>query len=78
MAIASYAEPASETARLGKLAEYQILDTPPEKEFDQITQIAAKLIGVPISLVSLIDRDRQWFKARYRLGATKTPREQAF
>ena len=69
---------ASETARLGKLAEYQILDTDPEREFDEIVQVAAKLIGTPISLVSLIDRDRQWFKARYGLGATQTPREQAF
>lgn len=68
----------SEINRLGKLAEYQILDTPPESEFDEITQIAAKLIGTPISLVSLIDRDRQWFKARYGLTATETPRDQAF
>lgn len=72
------APPFSEISRLGKLAEYQILDSPPEREFDEITQIAAKLINVPISLVSLVDRDRQWFKARYGLGATETPREHAF
>jgi GAF domain-containing protein len=69
---------ASEINRLGKLADYQILDTPPEREFDEITQIAAKLIGTPISLVSLIDRDRQWFKARYGLNASETPVEHAF
>ncbi len=69
---------ASELSRLGKLAEYQILDTPSERAFDEITEIAAKLLGVPISLVSLIDKDRQWFKARYGLGATETPREHAF
>ncbi len=69
---------ASETARLGKLVEYLILDTPPEREFDEIVEVAAKLLGAPISLVSLIDRDRQWFKARYGLDATETPREQAF
>jgi len=69
---------ASETARLGKLAEYQILDTDPEREFDEIVQVAAKLLGTPISLISLIDRDRQWFKARYGLGASQTPREHAF
>ena len=72
------ASSAAETSRLGKLAEYQILDTPPERVFDEITQVAAKLIGVPISLVSLIDRDRQWFKARYGLNAIETPREHAF
>jgi len=69
---------ASEISRLGKLAEYQVLDTAPEKEFDEITQVAAALLGTPISLVSLVDRDRQWFKARYGLGAEQTPREQAF
>jgi hypothetical protein len=77
MQIASTAS-TSEISRLGKLAEYQILDSPPEAEFDEITQIAAKMIGTPISLVSLIDRDRQWFKARYGLSATETPRDQAF
>ncbi len=78
MTVVALASPSSETARLGKLAEYQILDTPPEKEFDEITQIAAKLIGAPISLVSLVDRDRHWFKARYGLNAIETPREYAF
>ena len=77
-AIMTAASSASELSRLGKLAEYQILDTSPEREFDEITEIAAKLIGVPILLVSLIDKDRQWFKARYGLGATETPREHAF
>ena len=75
-----HASPTSsaELSRLGKLAEYQILDTPAEPEFDEIVEIAATLIGTPISLVSLIDRDRQWFKARYGLGAPQTPRDQAF
>lgn len=69
---------AAELSRLGKLAEYQVLDTSPEKEFDEIVQVAAELLGTPISLVSLVDRDRQWFKARYGLSATETPREHAF
>jgi hypothetical protein len=72
------ASSASEVSRLGKLAEYQILDSAPEADFDEIVQVAAKLLGTPISLVSLIDKDRQWFKARYGLGATETPRERAF
>ena len=78
MVTATSSSSISETARLGKLAEYLILDTPPEKEFDEIVRVAARLIGVPISLVSLIDRDRQCFKARYGLDAAETPREQAF
>ena len=78
MASAASFTSASETARLGKLAEYMVLDTPPEKEFDDIVQIAAKLTGSSISLVSLIDRERQWFKARYGLEPTETPRELAF
>jgi GAF domain-containing protein len=68
----------SEVARLAKLADYQILDTPPERDFDDIAAAAARLFGVPISAVSLIDRDRQWFKARYGLAAAETPRAQAF
>ena len=68
----------SETARLAKLFDYQILDTPPEREFDEITVAVARLFNVPMAAVSLIDRDRQWFKARYGIGASETPREQAF
>ncbi|MBY0509312.1 MAG: GAF domain-containing protein [Rhodospirillaceae bacterium] len=75
---ASASDSASEAARLAKLLDYQILDTAPEQEFDEVTEIAAKLLGTPISLVSLIDKDRQWFKARYGLGAAETPRDQAF
>lgn len=69
---------ATELSRLGKLAEYQILDSEPEKEFDDIVQVAAALLGTPMSVVSLIDRDRQWFKARYGIGGSETPREHAF
>lgn len=58
MATVTSTASALENARLGKLIEYLILDTPPEKEFYEIVQVAAKLIGTPISLVSLIDRER--------------------
>jgi len=54
----------NDTARLEALARYQILDTPPEEQFDDITQLCADSLNVPIALVSLVDRDRQWFKAR--------------
>lgn len=70
--------PENESDRLQKLLDYQILDTEPEKAFDRITRIVAETINVPISLVSLVDADRQWFKSRYGLNAEQTPREIAF
>lgn len=70
--------PDNEAQRLDRLHRYQILDTPPEKAFDRITRIVAETIGVPIALVSLIDHDRQWFKSKYGLDASETPRDLAF
>lgn len=67
-----------EERRLAVLREYQILDTPPEALYDSFTRVAAEIAGAPISLVSLIDRDRQWFKSRVGLESTSTPRDQAF
>ena len=51
-----------EAARLAALGRYEILDTPPEPAFDRITQLVRSILGVPMSVVSLIDCDRQWFK----------------
>lgn len=76
MSIASI--PANEEQRLAALARYAILDTPPEESFDRIARIVAETIGVPIALVSLIDRDRQWFKARHGLDVAEMPRDIAF
>ena len=71
--------PSDETERLRSLAELGVLDSAPEREFDALVQAAALVCGVPISLISLIDADRQWFKANVGLtGATETPRELAF
>ncbi|HET7813458.1 MAG TPA: ATP-binding protein [Candidatus Baltobacteraceae bacterium] len=67
-----------EERRLAVLREYQLLDTPPEALYDSFTRLAAEIAGTPIALVSLIDRDRQWFKSRVGLEATSTPRDQAF
>ncbi|MGU3476875.1 PAS domain S-box protein [Methylobacterium sp. D48H] len=53
-----------EDARLAALAAFDILDTPPERGFDDIVHLARRLCGAPVALVSLVDRDRQWFKAR--------------
>ncbi|WNG40970.1 PAS domain S-box protein [Archangium violaceum] len=64
-----------EEKRLQALLRYGILDTPPESEYDDIVQLAARMCGVPIALVSLIDKDRQWFKANVGLpGVTETER----
>lgn len=70
--------PQNEAARLATLHGLQILDTPPEQRFDRITAFARDLFLVPIALVSLVDRQRQWFKSRAGLEATETPRAVSF
>ena len=74
----SYPVPANEMERLRTLRSYKILDTKPEERFDELTRLAALICGVPISLISLIDTDRQWFKSRFGLDVEETPRAQAF
>jgi diguanylate cyclase (GGDEF)-like protein/PAS domain S-box-containing protein len=69
---------AAEQRRLQALDSYDVLDTPPDPGFDELTQLASQWLGMPISLVSLIDADRQWFKSRVGLEAGQTPRSQAF
>lgn len=68
----------SEVERLAALKAYEILDTPPEVAFDRITALAADLFGTRIAAISLIDRDRQWFKSAIGLEVRETPREHAF
>ncbi len=71
--------PLNEQERLRALERLNVLDSEPEREFDALVATAALVCGVPISLVSLIDHDRQWFKANVGLpGVTETPREVAF
>ncbi len=68
----------NEHARLALLKALALLDSPPEELFDRITRIAARVLDVPIVAISLIDRDRQWFKSCVGLDATETPRDIAF
>jgi diguanylate cyclase len=71
--------PADEPKRLARLRALEILDTAPEDIFDALVNVAAGICGVPISLVSLVDADRQWFKANVGLpDASQTPRDIAF
>lgn len=64
-----------EEARLDLLRRYGVLDTPTEKAFDDVVALASAICGVSMALVSLLDRDRQWFKAEVGLGASETPRD---
>lgn len=70
--------PQNESKRLQALLNYGILDTLPEKDFDDITSIASEICQTPISLISLVDDDRQWFKSSYGLDAKETPKEFSF
>lgn len=67
-----------EVQRLTLLAELGVLDTDPEPGFDALTHAAATLTRCPIALISLVDGDRQWFKARLGMGERQTPRDWSF
>ncbi len=67
-----------ETLRLAALGRYDILDTPAEAPYDRITRLVSALLNVPIAAITLVDRERQWFKSQQGLGIAETPRNQSF
>lgn len=70
--------PFNESLRLKALREYSILDTLPEKEYDDITQLASQICGTSISTISLIDEKRQWFKSKVGLRVDETSKDVSF
>lgn len=74
----AYEVPTNEKERLQRLRDYEVLDSLEEEDFDNITSLAASICKTPISLISLIDEDRQWFKSRLGLKVRETPRKDSF
>ncbi|QGZ42886.1 PAS domain S-box protein [Pseudoduganella flava] len=70
--------PPDEAGRVALLHALQLLDTPPEPVFDRVTRLASQLLGVPVTLFSLVDAERQWFKSRVGTPLTETPRNISF
>ncbi|BDI34299.1 hypothetical protein CCAX7_63500 [Capsulimonas corticalis] len=70
--------PTDESQRLMALRQYGVLDTPPEERYDNITELAAALCDVPITLVSLVDAERQWFKSKVGITIDETHRRLSF
>ncbi len=69
------AKHSSEKERIAELRSYEVLDTPREAAFDEIVALTAEMCEAPISVVNLIDTERQWFKAETGLGVNETPLE---
>ena len=67
--------PANEPDRMAAVRRYDILDTPPDGTFDRITAIAARRFNVPISIISIVDHDRVWFKSHHGLDAPQVGRD---
>ncbi len=71
-------KPSNEEKRLEALKKLNILDSMPEKQFDDITKLASIICGTPMTLITLIDENRQWFKSKIGLEGTETPRDVSF
>lgn len=68
-------KPKNEEQRLNSLKSLNLLDTFPEEEYDQITELASQICNTPIALISLVDQDRQWFKSKKGTQVSQTPRD---
>ena len=68
----------NEYLRLRDLYSYEILDTPPEDDFNEVVELAAMICNCPVALITFVDKDRQWFKAKLGLDITETPRDVSF
>jgi anti-sigma regulatory factor (Ser/Thr protein kinase) len=68
----------AEAARLAALRDYRILDTEPERAFDDLALLASQICNTPIAFITLIDTDRQWFKSRIGMPMSETPRAVSF
>lgn len=70
--------PPTEAERLAALERYRILDTEPERTFDDLTMLASQICGTPMALITLVDADRQWFKSRIGIEPLETSRAISF
>lgn len=71
-------QPSNEDKRLEALKKLNVLDTMPEKQFDDITKLASVICGMPVTLISLVDESRQWFKSKIGTERSETPRSLSF
>jgi len=78
VAAPSHNDAASENARLAALRSFSVIDTPPEKEFDEIVRLAAGECNTPVAIITLVDDRRCWSKAKLGLDVTQVPRNLAF
>lgn len=70
--------PKNELERLDALLSYKVLDTHPEKDFDDITRLASEICDMPVSIITLLDENRQWFKSKIGLDLNETARDVSF
>src|SRR5690554_5256609 len=67
-----------EDARLEALKSYEVMDTPPEQDLDRLVDLAVRVLDVPIALITLLDSERQFFKANVGMEGAETPRSISF
>ena len=67
--------PENEELRMAAVSRYEILDSPPDGAFDRITSLAARIFGVPIATITVVDHDRIWFKSKHGIDAEQIDRD---